>query len=107
MDSSGVSTFAKQAACPSSKTLLAYRATALAPQMMQLVKWHLADCDFCWAEMRLLAFYAAPRKGECRSPAMPVNLRILAEALLHASRPPLRGPKISEPSSAPTSQAVH
>jgi hypothetical protein len=88
MVSSGVGSFAKQAACPSSKALLSYRVAKLSPEVRKLVTWHLAECDFCFAEVQLLAHHTPPRKGECRAPAMPVNLRILAKALLHRCRWP-------------------
>lgn len=87
MNSSGGG-FTKQATCPSSKTLLLYRWTKLSPEINELVTAHLADCDFCWAEVQLLAYQAPPLEGECRPPAMPVSLRIFAEALLRDGRQP-------------------
>ena len=86
MVSSGVGSFTKQAACPSSKILLEYRLTTLAAEMSKLVEWHLEECDFCWAEMKLLVHHVATRE-ESRPPAIPVNLRVLAEALLFSRRP--------------------
>jgi hypothetical protein len=86
MVSSGVGSFTKLAACPSSKTLLEYRSAVLAPEMSKLVDWHLGECDFCWAEMKLLVYHAAVSKEEGRTPSMPVNLRVLAEALLFSNR---------------------
>jgi hypothetical protein len=50
--------------------------------MSTLVKWHLQECDFCWAEVQMLGHHNSPAKGEAKPPAIPVNLRILAEALL-------------------------
>jgi len=85
MVSSGVGSFTKQAACPSSKILLDYRSGALAAEMNKLVEWHLEGCDFCWAEMNLLVHHVAGE--ESRPPAIPVNLRVLAEALLFSRRP--------------------
>jgi len=93
MVSSGVGSFTKQAACPSSKTLLEYRLIALAPEMSKLVEWHLNQCDFCWAELKLLVFHATAGKDEGRPPSIPVNLRVLAEALLFNSRSPQQKPK--------------
>jgi len=89
MVSSGVGTFTKQAACPSSKLLLDYCLTRLAPELNKLVEWHLEACDFCWAEVRLLVnnTVGKQRKDESRPPAMPVNLRVLAEAVLFTHRP--------------------
>ena len=49
---------------------------------MTLLKHHLAACDFCSAELPLLAHYEVPAKGECKPPEIPINLRILAESLL-------------------------
>lgn len=86
MVSSGVGSFKKQAACPSSKTLLEFRLIVLAPETSKLVEGHLDKCDFCWAEMKLLAYYTAPSKDEGRPPLIPVNLRLLAEALLFNRR---------------------
>jgi len=74
--------FSKTIACPSSGMLLSYRSATLAPEIVRLVKHHLSRCDFCCAEIPLLAFYRKPRKGECKAPEIPINLRILAESLL-------------------------
>jgi len=89
MVSSGVGSFTKQAACPSSKILLEYRLNALATELGKLVEWHLEECDFCWSEVKLLTHVAqqAVSKEEGRPPSIPVNLRVLAEALLFSRRP--------------------
>ena len=86
MVSSGVGSFTKQAACPSSKTLLEFRLIVLAAEMSKLVEWHLDKCDFCWAETKLLAYYAAPSKEEGRPTSIPINLRVLAESILISSK---------------------
>jgi len=49
---------------------------------MTLLRYHLATCDFCDAELSLLEHYQPPAKGECKPPEIPINLRILAESLL-------------------------
>lgn len=54
----------------------------LSPEIMNLIKHHLAVCDFCRSEVHLLAHYQPPTKGECKAPEIPINLRILAESLL-------------------------
>ena len=82
MKASSVKSFSKKLACPSSNLLLSFRCQALAPEINFLVKHHLASCDFCYCEIPLLAFYAPPRKGECRAPDLPINLRVLAESIL-------------------------
>lgn len=82
MVSRGVGSFKKQAACPTSKTLLEFRSIGLASEVGRLIEWHLDECDFCWAETKLLAYYVAPSREESRPPSIPINLRVLAEALL-------------------------
>jgi hypothetical protein len=41
---------------------------------------HLQTCDFCNAELPLLAYHKSERGGQ-KTPEMPINLRILAEAI--------------------------
>jgi hypothetical protein len=95
MVSSGVCSFTKQAACPSSKLLLDYRLSGLAPELRKLVEWHLEECDFCWAEVRLLNHHNGRKepREEGRPPAMPVNLRVLAEDLLLNRKPARQKPR--------------
>ena len=73
-------TFRKTAACPASSTLLSYRAKKLSRKFAATVKQHLAVCDFCNAELPLLAHHKPERRG--RTPEVPMNLRILAESIL-------------------------
>ena len=82
MKASTVKSFSKKLACPSSNLLLSFQQQALAPEINFLVKHHLAGCDFCYCEIPLLTFYRQPLKGECRSPELPINLRVLAESIL-------------------------
>ena len=82
MTASTVKSFSKKLACPSSNLLLSFQQQALAPEINFLVKHHLAGCDFCYCEIPLLTFYKQPLKGECRSPELPINLRVLAESIL-------------------------
>ena len=74
-------TFRKTAACPASSTLLSYRAEKLSRKNTAVVQTHLADCEFCSAELPLLAHHK-PDRRQPRAPEMPINLRILAEAIL-------------------------
>lgn len=77
--------FCKRASCPSSETLLMYRAHTLAAGRMVWVASHLDECDFCGAELHLLTDHApAEPEGEFVAAAMPANLRWLAEKLLGA-----------------------
>lgn len=86
MKSSTVKSFSKKLACPSSNLLLSFSSQTLAPEISFLVKHHLAACDFCYCEIPLLSFYAAPLKGETRTPELPINLRVLAESILLRSK---------------------
>jgi hypothetical protein len=74
-------TFRKTAACPASSTLLSYRAEKLSRKGTAQVQTHLADCEFCNAELPLLAHHKPVRRRP-RPPEMPINLRILAESIL-------------------------
>jgi hypothetical protein len=82
MKASTAKSFGKKLACPSSTLLLSFRRQALAPEINFLVRHHLVHCDFCYSEIPLLAFHTLPRRGECRTPDLPINLRVLAESIL-------------------------
>lgn len=77
-----VKPFRKNRACPSSSLLLSFQHQALAPEITFLIRQHLFACDFCFCEIPLLAFYTRPLPGECHTPELPINLRLLAEAIL-------------------------
>jgi hypothetical protein len=79
--SSAQLTFSKTAACPASATLLSYRTDRLSPQIFALVRKHLRVCEFCNAELRLLAHHTGPGRTP-QTPEIPMNLRILAESIL-------------------------
>ena len=74
--------FKKTASCPASTTLLSFRRKKLSREICKLVKFHLTDCEFCAAELALLAFHKPAKRGEHKSPEIPMNLRILAESIL-------------------------
>lgn len=61
-----------------------YRAHTLAAGRSVWVASHLDECDFCGAELHLLADHAPPEREEFVAAAMPANLRWLAEKLLGA-----------------------
>ena len=46
-----------------------------------LVRQHLESCEFCSAELPLLAHHRTDR-GLSKTPEIPTNLRILAESIL-------------------------
>jgi len=85
MKASIAKSFSKKLSCPSSNLLLSFRLQVLAPEINFLVKHHLGGCDFCYCELSLLAWYSSPVKGECRTPELPINLRVLAESILGKS----------------------
>jgi len=73
--------FRKTAACPASATLLSFRCQNLPAETATVVREHLKDCDFCCAELRLLAHHQ-PGTVKYTVPEIPMNLRILAESIL-------------------------
>ena len=74
--------FVKTAACPASATLLSFRAETLSTEVAVLVKDHLDVCDFCNAELPLLAHHTAGAERGLKTPEIPMDLRILAESIL-------------------------
>ena len=75
--------FRKTAACPASATLLSFSANGLSATMTADIKQHLEHCDFCSAELPLLAHHPAPAGGGGpKTPEIPMDLRILAESIL-------------------------
>jgi hypothetical protein len=79
-------TFRKTAACPTSTTLLSFSTRKLSPMMFTLVKQHLETCEFCSAELTLLAHHRSGRRSPLQPPEIPMNLRILAESILSEPR---------------------
>ena len=72
--------FLKTAACPASATLLSFCSDRLSAEATVVVKDHLEICDFCSAELPLLAHHTAERGF--KTPEIPLDLRILAESIL-------------------------
>lgn len=77
--------FCKKLTCPSSQTLLSYGAASLATELKTKVTTHLADCDFCGAELQLLTRHAPLATERYEQTKMPAPLRYLAESLLFGS----------------------
>ena len=73
--------FRKTAACPASATLLSYALDNLPADMAAGIKSHLEICDFCSAELPLLAHHT-PVTTIDTTPEIPMDLRILAESIL-------------------------
>ena len=74
--------FKKKADCPSSNTLLSFKAGKLSSEIQTLVGYHLLNCDFCNSELKLLTHCTVTKKVAHKAPEIPMNLRILAESLL-------------------------
>jgi hypothetical protein len=74
--------FRKTAACPASATLLSFGRNRLSTNAAVSVKSHLKFCDFCNAELPLLAHHQPGAGDGDRPPEMPMDLRILAESIL-------------------------
>ena len=55
-----------------------------------LVKQHLESCEFCSAELPLLAHHR-PERATANTPEIPTNLRILAESILAETSVKTRG----------------
>ena len=78
---SRVTTFRKRFTCPSAEMLCAYHDKTVSDAQKLLIANHLASCDFCCAEFRLLSEH--PPVEETWTPAeIPPHIRSLAEALL-------------------------
>lgn len=73
--------FLKTAACPASATLLSFHVKTLSAEAEKLVTDHLKVCDFCNAELPLLAHHQSALSFH-KTPEIPMNLRILAESIL-------------------------
>ena len=80
--STALLTFRKTAACPASATLVSYRREKLSQEIVALVRKHLVVCEFCNAELRLLAHHKPLAGRTPQTPEIPTNLRILAESIL-------------------------
>jgi hypothetical protein len=97
MFSSFATGFSKTADCPASQALLSFHRSLLTANERHHIEYHLISCDFCCAELRLLAHYRdAP--PETSFPVVPLHLRRLAEDLLRISPAPFIGfSEIAEP----------
>ncbi len=85
MRTNNLTSFCKQASCPSAETLLSYSAHRLLSGRTARVAKHLAGCDFCCAELQLLAEFPQVDEGETQTAEIPLPLRRLAEEILAGS----------------------
>ena len=66
--------------CLSDTALVSLR--TLSAEAAVLVKDHLEVCDFCSAELPLLAHHTPGAERGLKTPEIPLDLRILAESIL-------------------------
>ena len=85
--------FVKRLECPSSGVLLAYAGNSLPTLKREGISLHLAHCDFCGAELRLLGEPAPVGEAEFAPAPLPFSLLIIAGQSLpmgHSLRKPAR-----------------
>ncbi len=82
MGSVSTATFYKHKTCPAAAMLLLYHDAVLAPSLRHEVGAHLAACDFCDAELFLLARFPPAGLPRYVPVAIPEPLYRLARALL-------------------------
>lgn len=82
----GAAVFCKRVSCPPSETLLAYRSGHTSRTIDKRVSSHLAECEFCGAELQLLN-RCPPEVEERQTCQIPPHLRILYEEVTKA--PPI------------------
>ena len=94
MNVSGLRPFCKKATCPPATYLVQYLSAQLSPDRIKRIELHLCSCDFCGAELQLLAKHSVTAdEGGCVTPVMPAHLRLLAQALL-SNRPAIAEPAV-------------
>ena len=92
MRSSSAAVFCKHKTCPSADVILSYCIATLAPEAERQVVNHLSVCEFCGAEMTMLAQHSpCETPADCASCEMPASLRRLAEDLLASQSVGSRG----------------
>ena len=79
---SGSHEFVKRPDCPSSDVLLAYAGGSVAGLRREGIKLHLAHCDFCDAESRLLKQHPPAAEVAFVPTNLPLSLLLFAEQAL-------------------------
>lgn len=82
-----ITTFCKRISCPPSETLLAYRSDRIPEAARKRVFLHLAECEFCGAELQLLK-RCPPDIEERQACEIPPHLRMLYEEVINGGRGP-------------------
>ena len=90
MRSKLMTVFRKRVSCPSSQALLAFLGSRLGCPEPECIELHLVTCDFCSAELQLLARHRSDTE-EYAFVEMPAQLRRLAESLLRRAAEPFSG----------------
>jgi hypothetical protein len=85
MKTRNTTSFCKQATCPSSATLLTFRELGLETEIDAQVNKHLETCDFCCAELQLLAECPLAEEDVTNPASIPLPLRRLAEEIFAGS----------------------
>lgn len=85
MGSVSTAYFCKHKTCPSAEMLLCYTQATLALELRQQMSAHLDACDFCDAEMHLLAKFPPTGEAVCPTVKIPRSLYRLAKDLLSVS----------------------
>jgi hypothetical protein len=70
--------FVKRLDCPASEVLLAYAGEAVHGLRREGIKLHLAHCDFCDAELRLLKQHPPAAEAACVPAQLPLSLLLFA-----------------------------
>ena len=74
--------FDKRLDCPSSEVLLAYAVESVVGLRREGIKLHLAHCDFCDAELRLLKQHPPAAEVVFVPAKLPLSLLLFAEQSL-------------------------
>ena len=82
MGSVSTATFCKRKTCPSAEMLLLYHEAVLVRALECTVAAHLAECDFCNAELFMLEKFPPTSPLPSEPVALPEPLHRLAKALL-------------------------
>lgn len=85
MGSVSTAKFCKHKSCPSAEMLLGYTRATLAVELRRQLSAHLDACDFCDAELHLLAKFPPAGAASCPAVKVPFALYRLAKDVLSVS----------------------
>jgi hypothetical protein len=86
MKTSNVTAFCKLPTCPSAEVLLAFSDQSLDTAKYRAVLEHLGRCEFCSAELHMLAHHPIEANRDCPFDEIPIHLKLLAESILFGER---------------------